>query len=86
MNCNAGYCEFSLAPPQLMLDNNVSGLPVVDAAGNIVGIVTEHDLLRRHANGSRSQISHAHDRAARAEAGMAELQRESILHRTRWPM
>jgi CBS domain-containing protein len=156
---------------QLMLDNNVSGLPVTDAAGNIVGIVTEHDLLRPHADGSPSypphwlqfmikrqemadesarfheakvaevmtrnpltvtedtpieeacrligkhgfkrlpvvrdgrlvgivaradlvraldiaarQISHAHDRAARAEARMAELQREAILHRTRWPM
>jgi CBS domain-containing protein len=156
---------------QLMLDKNVSGLPVIDAAGNIVGIVTEHDLLRRLANGPRStpphwlqfmikrqemanesarfheakvaevmtcnpltitegapiedacrliekhgfkrlpvvrdgrlvgivaradlvralglavpQISHAHERAERAEATMAELQRESILHRTRWPM
>lgn len=155
---------------QLMLDNNVSGLPVTDAAGSVVGIVTEHDLLRRHADGSRSQpphwlqfmvkrlemadetarfheakvaevmtrnpmmvtedtpieeacrligkygfkrlpvvrdgrlvgivaradlvralgiaageISYAHDRAARAEARMAELQREAILYRTHWP-
>jgi CBS-domain-containing membrane protein len=153
-----------------MLDNNVSGLPVIDATGNVVGIVTEHDLLRQHTNGSRShpphwlqfmikrlemagesvrfhekkvgevmtrdpltvtedtpveeacrligkhgikrlpvvrdgrlvgivaradlvraldiaarQISHAHDRAARAESRMAELQREAILHRTHWP-
>jgi CBS domain-containing protein len=29
-----------------MLDNKVSGLPVVDAAGQVVGIVSEHDLLR----------------------------------------
>jgi CBS domain-containing protein len=155
---------------QLMLDNNVSGLPVIDAAGNVVGIVTEHDLLRQHTNGSRShpphwlqfmikrlemageaarfhekkvgevmthdpltvtedtpieeacrligkrgikrlpvvrdgrlvgivaradlvhaldiaarQISHAHDRAARAESRITELQREAILHRTHWP-
>jgi CBS domain-containing protein len=158
---------------QLMLDNNVSGLPVIDGAGNVVGIVTEHDLLRQHTNGSRPhpphwlqfmikrqgmadesarfheakvaeamtpnpltviedtpieeacrligkhgfkrlpvvrggrlvgivarvaradlvraldiaarQISHAHDRAARAEATMAELQREAILYRTHWP-
>jgi CBS domain-containing protein len=42
---------------QLMLDSNVSGLPVIDTAGNIVGIVTEHDLLR-HANGSRCHPPH----------------------------
>jgi len=29
-----------------MLDNKVSGLPVVDAAGQVIGIVSEHDLLR----------------------------------------
>ncbi len=30
-----------------MLDNGVSGLPVIDAAGTLVGIVTEGDFLRR---------------------------------------
>src|ERR1700722_2877428 len=32
---------------RLMLDNRISGLPVVDARGNVVGIVTEGDFLRR---------------------------------------
>ena len=32
---------------RLMLDNKVSGLPVVDAAGKMVGILTEGDLVRR---------------------------------------
>lgn len=32
---------------RLMLDNNVSGLPVVDAAGRPKGMLTEGDLLRR---------------------------------------
>lgn len=32
---------------QIMLENNISGLPVVDASGNLVGIVTEGDFLRR---------------------------------------
>ena len=32
---------------QLMLANRISGLPVVDAGGNLVGIVTEGDFLRR---------------------------------------
>ena len=32
---------------RLMLQNRISGLPVVDAGGNLVGIVTEGDFLRR---------------------------------------
>jgi CBS domain-containing protein len=32
---------------RLMLSNKVSGLPVVDAAGKVEGILTEGDLLRR---------------------------------------
>ncbi len=32
---------------RLMLDNKVSGLPVVDADGKLVGVLTEGDLLHR---------------------------------------
>src|SRR5262252_9855464 len=32
---------------QLMLQNKISGLPVVDANGRLVGMVTEGDFLRR---------------------------------------
>ena len=32
---------------QMMLDNKVSGVPVVDGDGRLVGILTEGDLLRR---------------------------------------
>jgi CBS domain-containing protein len=32
---------------QTMLQNGISGLPVTDTAGNLVGIVTEGDFLRR---------------------------------------
>jgi CBS domain-containing protein len=32
---------------RLMLDNRVSGLPVIDAEGTLVGIVTEGDFVRR---------------------------------------
>ena len=35
-----------------MLDRRISGLPVVDAAGTVVGIVTEGDLLRRAETGT----------------------------------
>jgi CBS domain-containing protein len=35
-----------LAAARLMLDNHISGLPVVDAAEHVIGIVSETDLLR----------------------------------------
>lgn len=31
---------------QLMLDNKISGLPVVDGDGKLVGIITESDIFR----------------------------------------
>jgi len=37
---------------RLMLDRHVSGLPVVDSAGQLVGILTEGDLLRRAETGT----------------------------------
>jgi CBS domain-containing protein len=37
---------------RLMLDNQISGLPVIDAAGRLVGILTEGDLLRRSETGT----------------------------------
>ena len=37
---------------QLMLDNRISGLPVVDDHGELVGIVTEGDCLRRAETGT----------------------------------
>jgi CBS domain-containing protein len=40
---------------RLMLQNKVSGLPVVDAAGAVVGIVTEGDFLRRVETGTEVQ-------------------------------
>lgn len=38
---------------QIMLENRVSGLPVVDAADKLVGIVTEGDFLRRSELGTQ---------------------------------
>jgi CBS domain-containing protein len=38
---------------RLMLDNHVSGLPVVDLKGSLVGIITERDLLRRQELGTQ---------------------------------
>ena len=31
---------------ELMTENKIAGLPVVDEAGGVIGIVTESDLLR----------------------------------------
>ncbi len=36
-----------LSAARLMLQNRISGLPVVDATGALVGVVTEGDFLRR---------------------------------------
>lgn len=43
---------------KLMLAHRVSGLPVVDAAGRVVGIVSEHDLLRHRDGGDEKQPAH----------------------------
>ena len=32
---------------RLLLQHRISGLPVIDASGNVVGMVTEGDFLRR---------------------------------------
>lgn len=40
---------------RLMLHHRVSGLPVVDAAGDLVGMITEGDLLRRSETAAEPQ-------------------------------
>ena len=42
-----GVNDTVLKAARMMLQNRISGLPVVDSAGNLVGIVTEGDFLRR---------------------------------------
>ena len=39
----------------LMLQNRISGLPVIDATGKLVGILSEGDLLRRQETGTQKQ-------------------------------
>lgn len=43
---------------RLMLQNRISGLPVVDAAGNLAGIVTEGDFLRRAEDNTEKRRTH----------------------------
>ena len=40
----------------LMLDNGISGIPVVDAARRPIGIVTEADLVSKEAYGARHRL------------------------------
>ena len=42
---------------QLMLQRRISGLPVIDRTGNLVGVVTEGDFLRRAETGTQHQRS-----------------------------
>jgi CBS domain-containing protein len=42
-----------LEAARLMLQHKISGLPVVDSAGNLVGILTESDFLRRRETGTQ---------------------------------
>jgi CBS domain-containing protein len=42
---------------KLMINNRVSGLPIVDGNGQLVGIVTEGDLLRRAESGTERRHS-----------------------------
>jgi len=42
-----GADEPIVTAARLMLENRISGLPVVDKEGELVGMVTEGDFLRR---------------------------------------
>ncbi len=47
-----------LEAAKLMLEHKISGLPVVDQERHVVGIVSEHDLLRRRRNGDGTEGPH----------------------------
>lgn len=59
---------------RLMLENRISGLPVVDAAGKLVGIVTEGDFLRRIETGTERR----HSRFAEFFMGPGQLADEYV--------
>src|SRR5947199_3823350 len=50
-----GADEPVLKAARLMLQNRISGLPVLDKEGQLVGIVTEGDFLRRGELGTQRQ-------------------------------
>ena len=42
---------------RILLDKRISALPVVDADGHVIGIVSEGDLMRRRENGTERRYS-----------------------------
>jgi CBS domain-containing protein len=59
---------------RLMLENRISGLPVVDAAGKLLGMVTEGDFLRRSETGTERR----HSRFAEFFIGPGQLADEYV--------
>lgn len=53
---------------EIMLDNHVSGLPVVDDSGELVGIISEGDLLRRSELGLDALAGHRRSPEEQARA------------------
>jgi CBS domain-containing protein len=45
------------AAARLMLENRISGLPVVDVLGRVTGMLTEGDLLKRSETGTEPSVS-----------------------------
>jgi|SRR5579862_1375768 CBS domain-containing protein len=52
---SVGADEPVVKAARVMLQNRISGLPVVDADGDLVGVVTEGDFLRRSEIGTERQ-------------------------------
>ena len=52
---SVGADEPVVKAARVMLQNRISGLPVVDAKGQLVGVVTEGDFLRRREIGTERQ-------------------------------
>ena len=50
--------ELVFVAARLMLQKKISGLPVVDGHGNLVGIVSEGDFLRRAETGTPRAVRH----------------------------
>jgi CBS-domain-containing membrane protein len=46
-----------LQAARMMLQHHISGLPVVDASGKLVGILSEGDFLRRQETGTQRRRS-----------------------------
>lgn len=62
---------------RIMLEHRISGLPVVDSGGKLVGIITERDFLRRR-NGTRNRLTDVFGEGASAKAALAELRSRRV--------
>jgi len=62
---------------RILVGNGISGAPVTDAHGHVVGVVSLRDLVERYAEEARSRPSHAREAeeawpTAEAEQGLEE--------------
>ncbi|WP_341486409.1 CBS domain-containing protein [Pararhizobium sp. A13] len=62
---------------KMMLDNQVSGIPVVDDDGRLLGIISEGDLIRRTELGSEATVSLAEKAMPAEERASAYVKRSS---------
>lgn len=62
---------------KMMLDNQVSGIPVVDDDGHLLGIISEGDLIRRTELASEATISLAEKAMPAEERASAYVKRSS---------
>jgi len=61
---------------QRMIDERISGLPVIDSSGRLVGMVTEGDFLRRAETETERRLSRNRARrlASRRRTGKHDIQ------------
>ena len=59
---------------RIMLQRHISGLPVIDKEGRLVGMVTEGDFLRRAETGTQRLLS---EKCGNYNAGLEGAGRES---------
>lgn len=62
----------------LMDDRNIRHAPVVDGAGNLVGLVTQRDLLRTGLNG-QGQLPPEAERQARLHVSVGEIMNPDVV-------
>jgi CBS domain-containing protein len=75
---------------RLLLDRGISGLPVVDAAGDVLGVLSETDLLRTETDGGARVVGEAMStpvQTIEASRPLAEAARRMLLeHVNRLPV
>jgi CBS domain-containing protein len=72
-----------LAVAELLANNSISGVPVVDSAGKLVGVVSEGDLLHRTETGTERRVERKRPRWFETFTGDRDLARSYIKSHSR---